>query len=198
MNVIWVVVMILSDQSILELIKKGEIIIKPFNDDLVGPSSVDLRLGNEFLVFERARIDVIDPKQPLEDLTRKIFVENGDFFVIHPGEFILATTLEYIKLPDYIAARIEGRSSLARLGIVVHSTGGFVDAGFEGQLTLEMSNLNRIPVKLYPGMKIAQLAFILQDKPSQVPYGKRPSSKYHKQKGPIPSKIYRDFFENIR
>ena len=185
--------MILCDQSILELVRKGEIIIEPFDPELIGPSSVDLRLGNEFLIFERTRIDVIDPRKPIDSFTKRIVIEKGENFVIHPGEFVLATTLEYIKLPDYIAARIEGRSSLARLGIVVHSTGGFIDAGFEGQLTLEMSNLNIVPIKLYPGMKIAQLAFMLQDKPSKIPYGKRKSSKYYGQRGPVPSKIHLDF-----
>ncbi len=185
--------MLLSDRSIVDLVRKGEIIIEPFDESMLGPSSLDLRLGSEFLVFERTRIDVIDPHKPIEKFTKSIKVNEGEYFVIHPGEFVLATTLEYIKLPNYIAARIEGRSSLARLGLIIHSTGGFVDAGFEGQLTLEMSNLNIVPVKLFPSMKIAQIAFILQDKPSKVPYGERESSKYHKQRGPIPSKIYMDF-----
>lgn len=185
--------MILSDKSILDMIRSGELVIEPFDKSLVGPSSVDLRLGNEFVIFERTRIDVIDPKKPIQEYTKVIKVNDNNFFIIHPGEFILATTLEYVKLPNHIAARIEGRSSIARLGVVVHSTGGFVDAGFEGQLTLEMSNLNMVPVKLYPKMKIAQLAFILQDKPSKVPYSIRKGSKYHKQKGPMPSKIHLDF-----
>jgi len=186
--------LILSDRTIKELIERREISIEPFDESLIGPSSIDLRLGNEFRVFERTRIDAIDPKKPIEEFTKLIRIRDKEAFIIHPGEFVLATTLEYIKLPDYIAARIEGRSSLARLGIIVHSTGGFVDAGFEGQLTLEMSNLNQVPIKLYPGMRIAQLAFILQDKPSQTPYGRRKTSKYYRQKGPIPSKIYLDFF----
>jgi len=185
--------MLLSDQTILELIRKREIILEPFSEELIGPSSIDLRLGNEFIVFERSKIAVIDPKKPIEKYTREIIIDNDDFFIIHPNEFILATTLEYIKLPDYISARIEGRSSIARLGIIVHSTGGFVDAGFEGKLTLEMSNLNIVPIKLYPGMKIAQLAFMMQDKPSKIPYGKRKGSKYYKQDRPMPSRIYLDF-----
>jgi len=188
-----VLIMLLCDHTIRQLIARGEIVIEPFDESLVGPSSIDLRLGNEFRVFERTRIDAIDPRKPIEELTKLIVIKDDEAFVIHPGEFVLATTLEYIKLPNYIAARIEGRSSLARLGIVVHSTGGFVDAGFEGQLTLEMSNLNQVPVKLYPGMRIAQLAFIIQDRPSEVPYGKRKTSKYYKQRGPTPSMIYKDF-----
>lgn len=187
--------MILSDTSILELIEKGELVIKPFDPNLIGPSSIDLRLGNEFLIFERAKIGVLDPKTPIENYVKKVVVDEKEGFIIHPNEFVLATTLEYIKLPDYIAARIEGRSSIARLGVVVHSTGGFVDAGFEGQLTLEMSNLNMIPIKLYPKMKIAQLALLRQDKPSKTPYGKRKGSKYYGQKGPMPSKIHLDFNE---
>ncbi len=185
--------MILSDRTILRLIREGKIVIEPFDESLIGPSSIDLRLGDEFVVFERTKLSVIDPKTPIEEYTKRIKVDKSEGFVIHPGEFVLATTLEYIKLPDDIAARIEGRSSIARLGLIVHSTGGFVDAGFEGQLTLEMSNINRIPIKVYPGMRIAQLAFIKQDSPSEVPYWKRKGSKYIKQRGPTPSKIHLDF-----
>ncbi len=185
--------MLLSDGSILELIKKGELIIEPFDESLLGPSSLDLRLGNEFLVFDRTRIDAIDPHKPIDKFTKRIEIGDNEYFVIHPGEFVLATTREYIKLPNYLAARIEGRSSLARLGLIIHSTGGFVDAGFEGQLTLEMSNLNIVPVKLIPGMRIAQIAFLMQDKASIKPYGERKTSKYYRQKGPVPSKIYLDF-----
>ena len=116
-----------------------------------------------------------------------------DHFIIHPGQFILAHTLEYIKLPTYLAARLEGRSSLARLGIIIHSTGGFIDAGFEGQLTLEMTNINKVPVKLYPGMKIAQIAFEILDKEAERPYNQRIESKYNKQRGPTLSKIFKDF-----
>lgn len=185
--------MLLSDGSILELVEKGELIIEPFDKSLLGPSSLDLRLGNEFLIFERTRIDVIDPHRPIDKFVKLVRINDNEHFIIHPNEFILATTLEYIKLPNYLAARIEGRSSLARLGLIIHSTGGFIDAGFEGQLTLEMSNLNNVPVKLFPGMRIAQIAFILQDKPSIKPYSERKTSKYHKQKGPVASKIYLDF-----
>jgi len=185
--------MLLSDGSILELVEKGELIIRPFDKSLLGPSSLDLRLGNEFLVFERTRIDVIDPHKPIDKFVKIVNISDDEYFIIHPNEFILATTLEYIKLPSYLAARIEGRSSLARLGLIIHSTGGFIDAGFEGQLTLEMSNLNNVPVKLFPRMRIAQIAFIIQDKPSTKPYGERKTSKYHKQKGPVASKIYLDF-----
>ncbi len=185
--------MLLSDRTIIELIRKGELIIEPFDEKLVGPSSVDLRLGNDFIMFDRKRIEAIDPRKPVDDYLEYIHVNDGDFLVLHPGQFVIASTLEYIKLPSYISARIEGRSSLARLGLIIHSTGGFVDAGFEGTLTLEMSNINIVPIKLYPKMKIAQLAFILQDKPSLVPYNKRETSKYLAQKGPTPSRIHLDF-----
>ncbi|MEX2688911.1 MAG: dCTP deaminase [Candidatus Njordarchaeia archaeon] len=188
--------MILSDRTIKKLVKEKVLIIEPYDEKLVGPSSIDLRLGNEFLVFERTRIDYIDPKTPIEKIMSKIIIPENGHFVIHPGEFIIATTLEYIKLPDNIAARIEGRSSIARLGIIVHSTGGFVDAGFSGQLTLEMSNLNTVPIRLYPGMRIAQIALMMQDNKSEQPYGMRKRSKYYQQKGPIPSKIHLDFLED--
>jgi len=185
--------MLLSDRTIKELIKKGELVIKPFSEELIGPSSIDLRLGNEFIFFNRLKIEAIDPSRPIDEYVERVKIGNDKPLILHPGQFIIATTLEYIKLPSYISARIEGRSSIARLGVIVHSTGGFVDAGFEGQLTLEMSNINIVPVKLYPGMKIAQLAFFMQDKPSETPYSKRKSSKYIKQEGPTPSKIYLDF-----
>lgn len=185
--------MLLCDRTIKELVKKGELVIDPYDESLVGPSSIDLRLGTKFLFFNPSRIDVIDPKKPLRETLYPVEIALGDFIILHPNQFVIATTLEYIKLPPHISARIEGRSSLARLGIIIHSTGGFVDAGFEGQLTLEMSNINVVPVKLYAGMRIAQLAFILQDKPSEVPYNKRSTSKYVGQRGPTPSKIFRDF-----
>jgi len=185
--------MLLSDVTIKELIRKGEIQIIPYDESLVGPSSIDLRLGHEFLVFDTKRVEAIDPKKPIDGYLERIYINNGEFLILHPGQFIIATTLEYIKLPPYISARIEGRSSIARLGVIVHSTGGFVDAGFEGQLTLEMSNINVVPVKLYPRMKIAQLAFFMQDKPSEVPYNCRKSSKYVGQRGPTPSRIHLDF-----
>lgn len=185
--------MLLSDRTIIELIRKREIVIEPFDETLVGPSSVDLRLGNDFIMFDRKRIEAIDPRNPIDDFLEHIYINDGEFIVLHPGQFVIATTLEYIKLPPHISARIEGRSSLARLGLIVHSTGGFIDAGFEGTLTLEMTNVNTVPIKLYPGMKIAQIAFILQDKPSMVPYNQRKSSKYVGQKGPVPSRIHLDF-----
>lgn len=188
-------IMLLSDITIRELIRKGEIVVEPFDESLIGPSSIDLRLGHEFVFFDRTRIEAIDPKKPVDDCLEKIYVEGDKPLILHPGQFVVASTLEYIKLPPYISARIEGRSSIARLGVIVHSTGGFVDAGFEGQLTLEMSNINIVPIKLYPKMKIAQLAFFLQDRPSEVPYNKRKTSKYIRQRGPTPSRIYLDFKE---
>jgi len=190
--------MLLSDKTIKDLIKKRELIIEPFNESLVGPSSVDLRLGTEFLVFDETKVSAIDVRQDVSHYMKKIIVPMGESITIQPGMFLLATTLEYIKLPDYISARIEGKSSLARLGLIIHSTGGFIDAGFEGQLTLELSNVNRVPIKLYVGMPICQIAFILQDKPSEQPYWKRKTSKYKKQKGPIPSRIHLEFMRESR
>ena len=185
--------MILCDRTIKELIRRGEIEIVPYDESLVGPSSIDLRLGNDFLLFDLKRIEAIDPSRPVDNYLEKVHVNDGESIILHPGQFIIATTLEYIRLPPYISARIEGRSSIARLGVIVHSTGGFVDAGFEGQLTLEISNINIVPIKLYPRMRIAQLAFFMQNKPSEIPYNKRRTSKYVGQRGPTPSKIYEDF-----
>ncbi len=187
--------MLLSDKTIRELIRRGEIRVEPFDESLIGPSSIDLRLGHDFVMYNRAKIEAIDPRRPIDGIVDRVHIRDGEAFILHPGQFVIATTLEYIKLPPYISGRIEGRSSVARLGVIVHSTGGFIDAGFEGQLTLEMSNINTVPVKLYPRMRIAQLAFFMQDRPSEVPYCERRSSKYAKQRGPTPSKIYLDFLQ---
>lgn len=168
--------------------EQGKLTIRPFNPQHLGGSSLDLTLSEKGLTFNEHKKPFIDPKEPTE-MKKLQFDKEGIF--LRPEQFLIASTREFISLPDNIVARIEGRSSLARLGIVVHSTGGFVDAGFQGNLTLEMSNLNVLPVKLYPGMRIAQLTFLRQDKSSKKPYGKR--GKYQGQKGPTSSKIFLDF-----
>ncbi len=184
--------MLLSDSTIKELIKKEEIIVKPFDESLLSPSSLDIRLGDEIIVFNKVKNGIIDVRKEIpKTYYRKFKVK--DFFILQPQQFILAHTLEYIKLPSYISARLEGRSSLARLGLIVHSTGGFIDAGFKGQITLEMTNLNKMPIKLYPKMKIAQIAFEKLDKPAENPYDKRKKSKYLNQRGPTISRIHEDF-----
>jgi dCTP deaminase len=175
--------MLLSDRDIKDLIKKGEIIVEPFDENLVQPCSLDIRLGNEFRIFESHNIPYIDPKEP--DKYSKL-IKCEDYIIIHPGEFVLGRTLEYIKLPNHIAATLEGRSSLGRMGIIIHATAGFVDPGFEGTLTLEISNLSNLPVKLYPGMKIGQLAFYKLSSPCEKPY----CGKYKGQKPPESSKLY--------
>jgi dCTP deaminase len=182
--------MILSDGSIREAIASGRIGIDPLGDDAIQPSSVDVRLGGEFRVFANHRYPYIDVKEPQPDLTE--LVEAGDEpFVLHPGEFVLGSTLERITLPSDIVARLEGKSSLARLGLVIHSTAGFVDAGFDGDVTLELSNVATLPILLYPGMKVAQFAFFKLDRPAENPYGDGASgSKYQGQSGPTPSKYH--------
>ena len=184
--------MLLSDSTIKELVQKNKIKIKPFDPSLVGPSSVDLRLGKQFVVFKPVKDSLIDIREKIPEDVYEV-VEAESELIIKPQQFILGHTLETIELPKYISARLEGRSSLARLGIVIHSTGGFIDAGFKGQITLEITNINSIPIKLHVGMRVAQLAFELLDKPAETPYYMRKSSKYLNQKGATLSKIYEDF-----
>jgi dCTP deaminase len=161
---------VLSDGTIRRLIEAGRIKIEPWDDDRVQPASVDLRLGDSFRVFHNHRITAIDLREPPSNLTEEVVVEEGAF-VIHPGEFVLGRTLEWVELPDDIVARIEGKSSLGRLGLIVHATAGFCDPGWKGTLTLELNNLTRVPIKLYPGLPIAQLSFMALDAPAERPYG---------------------------
>jgi dCTP deaminase len=158
----------LSDGTIRRLVDAGRIVIDPWDPELVQPASVDLRLGNSFRVFHNHRTSAIDLREPPTNLTEAV---TGEMFVIHPGEFVLGVTEEYVELPDDIVARIEGKSSLGRLGLIVHATAGFVDPGFKGTLTLEITNLTRVPIKLYPGLLIAQLSFMTLDAPAERPYG---------------------------
>ena len=163
----------LSDGTITRLIEEGHIRIEPWDPGLVQPASIDLRLGTSFRVFHNHRAAAIDLNDPPRDLTEHIEITDDRPFVIHPGEFVLGRTLEQVAIPDDIVARIEGKSSLGRLGLIVHATAGFVDPGFSGTLTLEITNLTRVPIKLYAGKPIAQLSFMTLDQPAQRPYGHR-------------------------
>jgi dCTP deaminase len=162
---------VLSDGTILELVEQGRIRIDPWDPRLVQPASVDLRLGDSFRVFHNHRASAIDLRDPPSGLTEEVVVPREESFVIHPGEFCLGRTLEWVELPDDVVARIEGKSSLGRLGLIVHATAGFCDPGWKGTLTLELNNLTRVPIKLYPGLPIAQLSFMALDQPARRPYG---------------------------
>src|SRR5256886_4345684 len=162
---------VLSDGTILRLVEDGRIRIDPWDPALVQPASVDLRLGDSFRVFHNYRASFIDLRKPPENLTEEVVVAPDESFVIHPGEFCLGRTLEWVELPDDVVARIEGKSSLGRLGLIVHATAGFCDPGWKGTLTLELNNLTRVPIKLYPGLPIAQLSFMALDAAALRPYG---------------------------
>ncbi|HOP95713.1 MAG: dCTP deaminase [Dictyoglomaceae bacterium] len=188
--------MILSDRDIKAYIKEGKLIIAPMDDPKrqIQPSSIDLRLGNTFLHFKVEGKAFIDPtKDSLQDLMGTIEVEDGKPFFLRPGEFVLGTTIETIKLPEDLVARVDGRSSLGRLGVIVHATAGYVDPGFCGQITLELSNINHVPIALYPGMRICQISFYTLTSPAETPYYKKEGSKYQNQKGPTASKLDIDF-----
>ncbi|HET6952247.1 MAG TPA: dCTP deaminase [Acidimicrobiales bacterium] len=186
--------MILSDRTIREQLAAGRIVLEPFDESCVQPSSVDLRLDNLFRVFLNHTMPVIDVKQDLEDLTRLVEIPEGNAFILHPGEFVLGSTSERVTLPDDLVARIEGKSSLGRLGLLIHSTAGFIDAGFSGHITLELSNVANLPITLYPGMKIGQVSFLTMTTPADVPYGSsQVGSKYQGQRGPTPSRYWENF-----
>ena len=162
---------VLSDGTIRRLVAAGRVVIDPWEPALVQPASVDLRLGDSFRVFHNHRVTGIDLRDPPTNLTEEVVIADGDPFVIHPGEFALGRTQEHVEIPDDLVARIEGKSSLGRLGLIVHATAGFVDPGFKGTLTLEIANLTRVPIKLYTGLPIAQLSFMTLDAPAEHPYG---------------------------
>ena len=182
--------MILCDRTIRTLVGSGEIVIDPFEDSYVQPASVDVRIDDTFLIFRRHACSEIDPTNLPDDLMDRVRIGSGKAFVLHPGEFVLGTTLERLTLPHYIVARIEGKSSLGRLGLLIHATAGFVDPGWMGQLTLELSNVSPIPILLWPGMKIGQLSFIKMDGLAEYPYG-HPAlgSRYQGQHGPTASRF---------
>ena len=186
--------MVLSDRTIREEIEAGRIVLDPYDATLIQPSSVDVRVDNRFRVFHNARYPYIDVRQPMEDLTELVEISGDDPFILHPGEFVLGQTLERVKLPDDIVSRLEGKSSLGRLGLLIHSTAGFVDAGFEGNLTLELSNVANLPITIYHGMPIGQMSFMRMDGPVENPYGSGATgSKYQGQAEPTPSRFFKNF-----
>ena len=186
--------MVLSDTTIRSEIDAERIRIEPFDPDLVQPSSVDVRVDNRFRVFQNSRYPYIDVRQPMEDLTELVTVEGDEPFILHPGEFVLGQTLERVTLPNDLVARLEGKSSLGRLGLLIHSTAGFVDSGFSGNLTLELSNVANLPITIYHGMPIGQLSFMRMDAPVSRPYGSSDTgSKYQGQAEPTPSRFYLNF-----
>ena len=186
--------MLLSDRDITTAISDGRLGIDPFDEANIQPSSIDVRMDNLFRVFNNSRYTHIDPKQEMPDLTTMVEVEEGEPFVLHPGEFVLAATLETFSLPDDLAGRLEGKSSLGRLGLLTHSTAGFIDPGFSGHITLELSNVANLPIALWPGMKVGQLALFKMSSAAETPYGSsKLGSKYQGQRGPTPSKAYLNF-----
>jgi dCTP deaminase len=186
---------LLSDGDIRKEIAAGRITLEPWDPEMVQPSSVDVRIDRYFRVFENHRYPHIDPAEEQPDLTRLVETPGDEAFILHPGEFVLASTYEVITLPDDVSARLEGKSSIGRLGLLTHSTAGFIDAGFSGHVTLELSNVATLPIKLWPGMKIGQLCFFRLTSPAEQPYGSGASgSRYQGQRGPTPSKSYQNFF----
>jgi dCTP deaminase len=186
---------ILSDRTIREELSSGRITIEPLGEGALQPSSVDLHVDRYFRVFRNHTTRVIDVKEDQTDLTELVEVAEGDAFILHPGEFALGSTSERVALPDDLVARLEGKSSLGRLGLLIHSTAGFVDAGWDGHLTLELSNVANLPITIYPGMKIGQISFLRMTTPAEHPYGTGAlGSKYRGQRGPTPSR----YFENFR
>ncbi len=186
--------MILSDVSIRKALAEGEIVIDPLDEAAIQPSSVDLRVDRYFRVFRNDTTPYIDPKQPQENLTELVEVKDDNAFILHPGEFVLGSTLERVALPTHMVARLEGKSSLGRLGLLIHSTAGFVDAGWDGYLTLELSNVANLPIAIYPGMKIGQISFLQMTTAAETPYGSGATgSKYQGQRGPTPSRYYLNF-----
>lgn len=168
--------------------------IEPLDERCIQPSSIDVKVSNLFRVFRNHTAGIIDVKQDLEDLTEMVNVDPDGVFMLHPGEFVLGSTLERITVPDDLVARIEGKSSLGRLGLLIHSTAGFIDAGFDGHITLELSNVASLPITIYPGMKIGQISFVQMTTPADNPYGKGArGSKYQGQRGPTPSRYFENF-----
>ena len=186
--------MVLSDRTIRQEIEDGRIVFEPYDPSMVQPSSVDVRVDGKFRVFHNARYPYIDVRRPMEDLTELVEIGPDDEFILHPGEFVLGQTLERVRLPDDLVARLEGKSSLGRLGLLIHSTAGFVDAGFEGNLTLELSNVANLPITIILGMPIGQISFMRMDGPVATPYGSEETgSKYQGQAEPTPSRFHLNF-----
>lgn len=186
--------MLISDRDIRAEIDAKRIVLDPYDPSMVQPSSVDVRIDRYFRLFDNHRYAHIDPAEEQPELTRMVEVDPNEAFILHPGEFVLASTFETVTLPDNIAARLEGKSSLGRLGIVTHSTAGFIDPGFSGHITLELSNVATLPIKLWPGMKIGQLCFFQLSSPAENPYGTGPYlNRYQGQRGPTASRSFQNF-----
>ncbi|NDU73213.1 dCTP deaminase [Actinomadura sp. DSM 109109] len=186
--------MLLSDRDIRAELDSGRVKIDPYEPVMVQPSSVDVRLDRYFRVFENHRYPHIDPAVEQPDLTRLVEVKSDEAFVLHPGEFVLASTYEVFGLPEDLAARLEGKSSLGRLGLLTHSTAGWIDPGFSGHVTLELSNVATLPIKLWPGMKIGQMCLFRTSSPAEYPYGSaKYGSRYQNQRGPTPSRSFQNF-----
>ena len=195
---------ILSDRSLREQLDAGRIVIDPLDESLIQPSSIDVRISNLFRVFRNHTRGIIDVKQDMVDLTELIEMPAGDdgvgneAFLLHPGEFVLGSTYESVTVPDDLVGRVEGKSSLGRLGLLIHSTAGFVDAGFSGHITLELANVASLPITLYPGMKIGQVSFMQMTSPADLPYGQGAAgSKYQGQRGPTPSRYFENFGQSV-
>ncbi len=186
--------MVLSDRTIATLIAEGRIGIDPYDASLLQPSSVDVRVDRTFRVFHNARYPYIDFQEPQEALAELLEFDGDEPFILHPGEFVLGSTLERVTLPDDLVARLEGKSSLGRLGLLIHSTAGFIDPGFDGHVTLELSNVANLPITIYYGMKIGQISFMRMTEPASAPYGSdKIGSKYQGQRGPTPSRYWQNF-----
>jgi dCTP deaminase len=184
--------MILSDRDIREAIESGRVEVDPFDPTCIQPSSVDLHVDAQFRVFANSRYPYIDVQAEMPELTELVEVKDDEPFILHPGEFVLGSTVERVRLPDDLVARLEGKSSLGRLGLLIHSTAGYVDPGWDGYLTLELSNVANLPITLYPGMRIGQISFFRLSSPAETPYGQA-GNKYQGQRGPTASRSYEDF-----
>jgi dCTP deaminase len=185
---------LLSDRDIRKEIESGRVLLDPYHQEMIQPSSIDVRIDRYFRLFDNHKYPVIDPAAEQPDLTRLIEVAADEAFVLHPGEFVLASTFEMVTLPDDVAARLEGKSSLGRLGLLTHSTAGFIDPGFSGHVTLELSNVATLPIRLHPGMKIGQLCFFRLSSPAEHPYGTgEHGSRYQGQRGPTASRSHLSF-----
>jgi len=185
---------ILSDRDLRTELAAGRIIIEPFDESCVQPSSVDIKVHHLFRVFRNHTAGIIDVKKDMTDLTELVDIPLDGVFILHPGEFVLGSTLERVAVPNDLVARVEGKSSLGRLGLLIHSTAGFIDAGFDGHVTLELANVANLPITLYPGMKIGQISFMKMTSPAEKPYGSgAKGSKYQGQRGPTPSRYFENF-----
>ncbi|MFF1632655.1 dCTP deaminase [Leifsonia sp. NPDC058248] len=186
--------MLLSDRDIKSELGTGRIALEPYDPAMIQPSSIDVRLDRYFRLFDNHKYPFIDPAEDQPELTRLVEVDPNQPFILHPGEFVLGSTFESVSLPDDIAARLEGKSSLGRLGLLTHSTAGFIDPGFSGHVTLELSNVATLPIKLWPGMKIGQMCFFRLTSAAEKPYGSSEySSRYQGQRGPTASRSYLNF-----